>query len=169
MHQGIVFIVRHPALSWIMFAQLVTAILTRPYSQLVPAFAVNLLHGGARGLGWAGLRCRRRRIRRARSSPHIARTTRAPLAVSGFSLRSSCRWASWCSPSCRRRWRVSLPDSLPAIGRRHARIDGGDQYAAAGAVARRSARARDGGLYDDCDRRRAGWARSSMVRIVQPR
>jgi MFS family permease len=53
MHQGIVFIVRHPALSWIMFAQLVTAILTRPYSQLVPALAVNLLHGGARGLGWA--------------------------------------------------------------------------------------------------------------------
>ena len=35
------------------FAQLVTAILARPYSQLVPALVVNVLHGGAPGLGWA--------------------------------------------------------------------------------------------------------------------
>jgi MFS family permease len=53
MHQGVVFIARHPALRWIMLAQLVTALLTRPYGQLVPALAVNLLHAGARGLGWA--------------------------------------------------------------------------------------------------------------------
>jgi MFS family permease len=53
MQQGIAFIVRHPALRWIILAQLVTALLTRPYSQLVPALAVNLLHAGARGLGWA--------------------------------------------------------------------------------------------------------------------
>ena len=44
---------RHPALRWIVFAQFVTAILTRPYSQLIPALAVNVLHAGARGLGWA--------------------------------------------------------------------------------------------------------------------
>jgi MFS family permease len=53
MQQGVAFIVRHPALRWIVLAQFVTAILTRPYSQLIPAFAVNVLHAGPRGLGWA--------------------------------------------------------------------------------------------------------------------
>ncbi len=53
MRQGIAFIVRHPALRWIVLAQLVSAILTRPYGQLIPAYAVNVLHAGARGLGWA--------------------------------------------------------------------------------------------------------------------
>ncbi|MBV9332408.1 MAG: MFS transporter [Candidatus Eremiobacteraeota bacterium] len=51
--QGIAFILRHPALRWIVLAQLVTSLLVRPYSQLVPALAVNLLHASARGLGWA--------------------------------------------------------------------------------------------------------------------
>ncbi|HXO17841.1 MAG TPA: MFS transporter, partial [Candidatus Dormibacteraeota bacterium] len=50
---GIVFIVRHPALRWIVLAQLVTAVLTRPYSQLIAALTVNVLHAGASGLGWA--------------------------------------------------------------------------------------------------------------------
>lgn len=53
MGDGIAFIARHAALGWIVLAQLVTAILTRPYSQLVPALAINDLHAGARGLGWA--------------------------------------------------------------------------------------------------------------------
>jgi MFS family permease len=53
MKQGLMFIVMHPALRWIVLAQFVTAILTRPYSQLIPAFAVNVLHAGPRGLGWA--------------------------------------------------------------------------------------------------------------------
>jgi MFS family permease len=53
MHQGLVFIVRHPALRWIVLVQFVTSLLTRPYSQLVPALAVNLLHASAKGLGWA--------------------------------------------------------------------------------------------------------------------
>jgi len=53
MRQGIAFLVHHPALRWIMLAQLVTALLARPYSQLVAALAVNVLHAGARGLGWA--------------------------------------------------------------------------------------------------------------------
>ncbi len=53
MREGIVFLVRHPALRWIVLGQLATAILTRPYSQLVAAYAVNILHAGARGLGWA--------------------------------------------------------------------------------------------------------------------
>ncbi|MBV9027295.1 MAG: MFS transporter, partial [Candidatus Eremiobacteraeota bacterium] len=53
MREGIAFIVRHPVLRWIMLSQLVTALLTRPYSQLVAALAVNLLHAGPRGLGWS--------------------------------------------------------------------------------------------------------------------
>ncbi len=53
MQQGIIFIVRHPALRWIVLAQFVTAVLTRPYSQLIAALAVNVLHAGASGLGWA--------------------------------------------------------------------------------------------------------------------
>jgi MFS family permease len=53
MRQGIVFIARHPALRWIVLTQLVTSLLTRPYSQLIPALTVNVLHAGARGLGWA--------------------------------------------------------------------------------------------------------------------
>jgi MFS family permease len=53
MRQGIAFIVGHPALRWIVLGQFVTSILVRPYSQLVAAFAVNILHAGPRGLGWA--------------------------------------------------------------------------------------------------------------------
>jgi MFS family permease len=53
MREGIAFLFHHPALRWIVLGQLATAILTRPYSQLIAAFAVNLLHAGARGLGWA--------------------------------------------------------------------------------------------------------------------
>jgi MFS family permease len=53
MREGIGFIMRHAALRWIVLAQFVTALLARPYSQLVPALAVNILHASARGLGWA--------------------------------------------------------------------------------------------------------------------
>ncbi len=53
MQRGIAFIAAHPVLRWIVLAQLVTAVLARPYSQLVPALVVNVLHGGAPGLGWA--------------------------------------------------------------------------------------------------------------------
>ncbi|MBV8148463.1 MAG: MFS transporter [Candidatus Eremiobacteraeota bacterium] len=53
MRQGIVFIARHPILRWIVLAFFVTALFTRPYSQLVPAFVINVLHAGAHGLGWA--------------------------------------------------------------------------------------------------------------------
>jgi MFS family permease len=53
MRQGIAFVARHPALRWIVLAQFVTALSTRPYGQLIPAFAVKVLHAGARGLGWA--------------------------------------------------------------------------------------------------------------------
>jgi MFS family permease len=53
MRHGVVFIAGHPALRWIVLAQLATALLVRPYGQLTPALAINLLHAGARGLGWA--------------------------------------------------------------------------------------------------------------------
>ncbi len=53
MRYGIAFVARHPVLRWILLAQLISALLARPYSLLVPALAVNLLHAGAHGLGWA--------------------------------------------------------------------------------------------------------------------
>lgn len=53
MRYGIAFVARHPVLRWIVLSQLVSALLARPYSLLLPALAVNLLHAGAHGLGWA--------------------------------------------------------------------------------------------------------------------
>lgn len=53
MRQGVVFLTGHPILRWIVLAFFVSAILARPYSQLIPAFTENVLHAGARGLGWA--------------------------------------------------------------------------------------------------------------------
>lgn len=50
---GISFLVRHPILRWIIVFFVGTALLVRPYSQLIPAFAVNELRVGAAGLGWA--------------------------------------------------------------------------------------------------------------------
>ncbi len=50
---GIVFLLRHPILRWVMLSFVVTALLVRPYGQLIPAFAVNLLHADAQQLGWA--------------------------------------------------------------------------------------------------------------------
>jgi predicted MFS family arabinose efflux permease len=53
MRHGVIFLYRDPTLRWIVLALFATAIFVRPYSQLIPAFAVNVLHAGARGLGWA--------------------------------------------------------------------------------------------------------------------
>lgn len=53
MRQGVVFLIGHPILRWIVLAFFVTAVFARPYSQLIPAFTENVLHSGARGLGWA--------------------------------------------------------------------------------------------------------------------
>lgn len=53
MRHGILFLVRHPVLRWIMLAFFVSAIFTRPYSQLIPALAIDIFHDGASGLGWA--------------------------------------------------------------------------------------------------------------------
>ncbi|HEY5425736.1 MAG TPA: MFS transporter [Candidatus Tumulicola sp.] len=53
MQQGIRFISGHPILRWILLAFFITAVFARPYSQLIPALTENVLHAGARGLGWA--------------------------------------------------------------------------------------------------------------------
>jgi MFS family permease len=53
MRQGILFLSRHAVLRWIVLAFFITAVFARPYSQLIPAFTENVLHAGARGLGWA--------------------------------------------------------------------------------------------------------------------
>jgi MFS family permease len=50
---GIVFLLRHPILRWVIMFFVATALLVRPYSQLIPAFAVNQLHADAQQLGWA--------------------------------------------------------------------------------------------------------------------
>lgn len=50
---GLRFISEHPILKWVVGVFFVTALFTRPYGQLIPAFIVNTLHGDARALGWA--------------------------------------------------------------------------------------------------------------------
>lgn len=50
---GLDFLGKHPILRWIMLAFTITALLVRPYGQLIPAFVVNTLHGNAQSLGWA--------------------------------------------------------------------------------------------------------------------
>lgn len=50
---GLRFLTGHPILRWIILIFTITAILVRPYSQLIPAFVVNALHGDAQSLGWA--------------------------------------------------------------------------------------------------------------------
>jgi MFS family permease len=50
---GIAFLVRHRVLRWIVAVLLINALLTRPYTQLLPAYIVNALHGNAQMLGWA--------------------------------------------------------------------------------------------------------------------
>ncbi len=53
MRGGIAFLFAHPILRWIVAAFVMLAIFARPYTQLLPAYIVNLLHGGAQALGWA--------------------------------------------------------------------------------------------------------------------
>jgi MFS family permease len=53
MRGGITFLFSHPILRWIVAAFVVVAIFARPYTQLIPAYIVNLLHGNAQALGWA--------------------------------------------------------------------------------------------------------------------
>ncbi|MDP9024581.1 MAG: MFS transporter, partial [Candidatus Eremiobacteraeota bacterium] len=50
---GVRFLIEHPILKWVVGVFFITALFTRPYGQLIPAFIVNTLHGDARALGWA--------------------------------------------------------------------------------------------------------------------
>jgi MFS family permease len=50
---GLAFLMRHRILRWIVIVFVISALLTRPYSQLIPAYIVNTLHGDATALGWA--------------------------------------------------------------------------------------------------------------------
>ncbi len=50
---GLRFLREHPILKWIVAIFVVTALLVRPYSMLLPAFVVNTLHGNALDLSFA--------------------------------------------------------------------------------------------------------------------
>ncbi|HEX5274343.1 MAG TPA: MFS transporter [Candidatus Rubrimentiphilum sp.] len=50
---GLRFLVEHPILKWIIAIFVLTAVLVRPYSMLLPAFIVNTLHGNAFDLSLA--------------------------------------------------------------------------------------------------------------------
>ena len=50
---GLRFLMEHPILKWIIAIFVVTAVLVRPYSMLLPAFVVNTLHGNALDLSLA--------------------------------------------------------------------------------------------------------------------
>jgi len=50
---GLRFLYTHKILAWIITVFIVTALLVRPYSTLLPAFVVNTLHANAKGLGVA--------------------------------------------------------------------------------------------------------------------
>jgi MFS family permease len=50
---GLRFLYNHKILGWIITVFIVTAVLVRPYSTLLPAFIVNTLHVNAKGLGIA--------------------------------------------------------------------------------------------------------------------
>lgn len=52
MWSGIRFLAGHPVLRWIVLILIVNAILLRPYSFLLPAYALNVVGTDARGLGW---------------------------------------------------------------------------------------------------------------------
>jgi MFS family permease len=50
---GLRFLYTHKILAWVITVFIVTAVLVRPYSTLLPAFIVNTLHINAKGLGIA--------------------------------------------------------------------------------------------------------------------
>jgi MFS family permease len=50
--EGIRFLIGHPVLRWIVLMLVVTSLTIRPYSFLLPAYAVHVVHTDAKGLGW---------------------------------------------------------------------------------------------------------------------
>ncbi|MDQ6826168.1 MAG: MFS transporter [Candidatus Eremiobacteraeota bacterium] len=49
---GMQFLFAHRILRWIITTFIITALLARPYSLLLPAYALHYLHADAKGLGW---------------------------------------------------------------------------------------------------------------------
>ena len=49
--EGVRFLIAHPVLSWVVLLLVVTSLTVRPYNFLLPAYAVHVVHTGAKGLG----------------------------------------------------------------------------------------------------------------------
>lgn len=50
---GIAFLLSHRILRYVIIFFMVSALMVRPYSLMLPAYALNYLHADAKGLGWA--------------------------------------------------------------------------------------------------------------------
>jgi MFS family permease len=50
--EGVRFLAGHPVLRWVVLLLVVSSLTIRPYSFLMPAYAVHVVHTDARGLGW---------------------------------------------------------------------------------------------------------------------
>ncbi|MDP9105086.1 MAG: MFS transporter [Candidatus Eremiobacteraeota bacterium] len=49
---GVRFLMGHPVLRWVVLLLTVTSLTYRPYNFILPAYAVHVVHTGAKGLGW---------------------------------------------------------------------------------------------------------------------
>ena len=49
--EGVRFLMGHPILRWVVLLLVVTSLTVRPYNFLLPAYAVHVVHTGAKGLG----------------------------------------------------------------------------------------------------------------------
>jgi MFS family permease len=50
--EGIVFLMRHAVLRWVVLMLIVSSLTYRSYNFLMPAYAVHVVHTDAKGLGW---------------------------------------------------------------------------------------------------------------------
>jgi MFS family permease len=50
--EGVRFLLGHPVLRWVVVLLVIVSLTVRPYSFLLPAYAIHVIHTDARGLGW---------------------------------------------------------------------------------------------------------------------
>jgi predicted MFS family arabinose efflux permease len=50
--EGVRFLLAHPVLRWVVLLLVIVSLTVRPYSFLLPAYAIHVIHTDARGLGW---------------------------------------------------------------------------------------------------------------------
>jgi MFS family permease len=50
--EGVRFLLGHPVLRWVVLLLVIVSLTVRPYSFLLPAYAIHVIHTDARGLGW---------------------------------------------------------------------------------------------------------------------